>query len=170
MMSPIKRWVGRNLGLALMCLVASSGCGPRALPLGPAGVVTTVGGASVIFYQWKGGPAVMIFSDVQGGHSSAGGGTAGSLYKEQGFESSPDGRRFEWQMETTDGRNIQFRLDGKEYDLSKGTLFLVKTKGGKTEVEQLSRDLSAVSPDANGCKDFAQKDPAVSQFLGAGAN
>jgi hypothetical protein len=32
-------------------------------------------------------------------------------------------------------------------------------------VEQLLRDLSAVPPDAEGCKAFARSDPAVRQFL-----
>ncbi|HJZ58808.1 MAG TPA: hypothetical protein VKE74_27950 [Gemmataceae bacterium] len=61
-------------------------------------------------------------------------------------------------------------MDGKDYDLAKGTLFLVRTKGGKTEVEQLSRDLSAVQPEPESCKTFAQKDPAVSQLLGKGSD
>jgi hypothetical protein len=69
-----------------------------------------------------------------------------------------------------DGRTVKFSLDGKEYDLSKGNLFLVRTKGGKTEVEQLSRDLSAVNPDVESCKDFARKDPAVSKFVGVEGN
>jgi hypothetical protein len=90
------------------------------------------------------------------------------IWKEKGFESSPDGRRFDWQLEKTDGRSVNCQVDGKEYDLAKGTLFLVKTKGGKTEVEQLSRDLSAVKPDTESCKDFARKDSTLSKFLGTG--
>lgn len=113
----------------------------------------------------------MICSDIQGGASSSGENISGPPWvrKEEGFASSLDGRRFDWQLATTDGRSVQCRLDGKEYDLSKGTLFLVKTKGGKNEVEQLSRDLSAVQPEVDSCKAFARKDPAVSKFLGMGA-
>ena len=114
----------------------------------------------------------MICSDIRGGQSSAGETISGPPYvrKEKGFKSSPDGRRFDWELETTDGRGIKCRLDGKDYDLSKGALFLVKTKGGKTEVEQLSRDLSAVQAEAESCKDFAQKEPAVSKLLGKGSD
>jgi hypothetical protein len=112
----------------------------------------------------------MFCADVQHGTSGGGGGTAGPLYKEQGFIAAPDGRRFDYQLETRDGRSLQCRLNGEEYDLSQGALFLVKTKGGRTEVEQLRRDLSTVQPDPESCKDFVRKDPAVSQFLGTGAN
>jgi hypothetical protein len=45
-------------------------------------------------------------------------------------------------------------------------LFLVKTKGGKTEVEQLSTNISAAQADAESIGDFARKEPAVSKFLG----
>jgi hypothetical protein len=86
--------------------------------------------------------------------------------KEEGVQSSGDGRRFEWSLETGDGRAVKCRLDGKEYHLAKGKLFLVKTKGGKTEVEQLSTDVSAVSTDAKSIEDFARMDSAVSKFLG----
>jgi hypothetical protein len=85
--------------------------------------------------------------------------------KEEGVQSAGDGRRLEWSMETSDGRTVKCRLDGKEYDLAKGTLFLVRTKGGKTEAEQLSTDLSAVQTDAKSLEDFARKDAAVSKFL-----
>jgi hypothetical protein len=36
-------------------------------------------------------------------------------------------------------------MDSKKYDLSNGALFFVTTKGGKTEVTQLSRDLQVES-------------------------
>ena len=92
------------------------------------------------------------------------------ISKEEGVQSSGDGRRFEWSMQTSDGRTVKGRLDGKEYDLAKGTLFLVKTKGGKTEVEQLSTDLSAVQPDAKNIEKFARKDAVLSKFLGIKAD
>jgi hypothetical protein len=42
----------------------------------------------------------------------------------------------------------------------------VKIEGDKTEVEQLTRDLSALQADSNNIQDFARKDAAVSKFLG----
>ncbi len=173
MMSLANNWGGRNLGLVLLCLVTSSGC-TRQQPPSPTGLsMTNVGGGSLVFYRWDEGPAaVMICSDIQAGASSEGERLSGPppVRKEIGFISSPDGRRFDWQLETSDGRSVNCQLDGKEYDLTKGTLFLVTTKGGKATVEQLSRDLSAVQPEVESCKGFARMDTAVSKFLGTGAN
>jgi hypothetical protein len=76
----------------------------------------------------------------------------------------------EWQLETTDGSSVKVRLGGKEHDATKGSLFLVKTTGGKTEVEQLAQDLSAVQPDAKSIQEFARKDAVVSKFLGIKAD
>jgi hypothetical protein len=168
----IKSWTGRYHRLLLVSLVLASGCAPQQRPPSPAGLTLAIGSGSLAYYRWKEGPAVMICFDIQGGHGSAGEAVAGPpwVVKQQGFASSVDGRRVDWQLETTDGRSVKCHLDGQEYDLAKGPLFLVKTKGGKTEVEQLSRDLSAVQPDFESCKGFVRKDPAVSRFLGTGAD
>src|SRR5262249_15265738 len=88
----------------------------------------------------------------------------------EGFASSKDGRRFDWQLETTDRRGVKCRVDGKEYDLAKGALFLFKTRGGKTEVEQLSRDQSGVQREVASCTAFVRKEPAVSKLLGKGSD
>jgi hypothetical protein len=169
MMSP-KRLPGRSFVLVLICLLASS-CAQRA-PASPDSLYTTIEDGSIVFFRWKDGPTVMICSDIQAGATSSGENISGPpwLRKEEGFISSVDGRRLDWQVETTAGRSVKCRLDGKEYDLAKGTLFLVKTKGGKTEMEQLSRDLSAVQPDSASCKDFARKDAAVSKLLETAAD
>jgi hypothetical protein len=162
-----------GLGVVLVSWLVS-GCkgslqGSQA-PASPAGIQTTVGNGSVVFYRWQEGPTVMIWSDVTDGSSSSGASAGGPPWHctVNGYKSAPDGRRFEWRLTTTDGQTVQCFLDGKEYDLSQGTLFLVKTKGGKTEIEQLKQDLTAVQPDAESCKEFAEKDPAVSKFLGQG--
>ena len=97
-------------------------------------------------------------------------GAADKTYKAKGWELASDGRRLDWQLETPDGSSIKVRLDGKEYDASKGNLFLVKTKGGKTEVEQLTKDLPAAQADEKGVEAFARKDAAVSKFLGIKAD
>src|SRR5262245_62244048 len=104
---------------------------------------------------------MMICSDTGEGTTSSKDSSAGPPWvrKVEGFAASKDGRRFDWQLETTDGRSVKCRVAGKEYDLAKGALFLVKTKGGKAEVEQLSRDLSAVQPEVESCKAFVRKDP-----------
>jgi hypothetical protein len=174
MISP-KRWAGLSFVLVLVGLPVSSGCQQPAAsqqPASPAGLSLAEGGGSVAFLRWKDGPAVMICSDIQGGTSSSRDSVSGPPWvrKVEGSASSKDGRRFDWQLETTDGRSVRGRVDGKEYDLAKGALFLVKTKGGKTEVEQRRRDLSAVQPELESCRAFVRKDPAVSKLLGTGGD
>jgi hypothetical protein len=139
-------------------------------PQSPAGLSMAIGRGSLAFYRWKDGPTVIICCDIQGGSGSMGESFSGPPWvrKETGSLASPDGRRCDWELETTDGRHVTVHLDNKEYDLQKGTVFLVKTKGGKTEVEQFSRDLSSVQPDNESCKEFARKDSAMSTFLGMG--
>jgi hypothetical protein len=166
MTSRIRKSAG--LGLVLLWL-AASGC--RQLSASkPTGVIVEVGNGSVYLLRWKGGPAVMICSDVKGGTASQGEGWSSTRYKAQASRSAPDGRRCDWELETTDGRSVQCRVNGKDYDLADGTLFLIKTKGGKTVVEQLDQDLSAVEPDEKSCRDFAHKNPAVRKLLGLGAD
>src|SRR5262245_1811971 len=169
-MISLKRWTGWSCGLVLLGLLAASGCQSSQLPASPASLSIAEGDRSMVFLRWKDGPAVMICSDTGGGTTSSRDSLSGPPWvrKVEGFASSKDGRRFDWQLETADGRSVRCRVAGKEYDLAKGTLFLVKTRGGKTAVEQLSRDLSAVQAEVESCKQFARKDPAVSKLLGKG--
>jgi hypothetical protein len=69
-------------------------------------------------------------------------------------------------MDTMDGRSVRTLLDGKEYDLGKGNVFLVKTTGGKTEVEQLALDLSIVEPNHKSCEAYARKNEKLRKFPG----
>jgi hypothetical protein len=171
MICPQQR-IGRIGGLVVLgALALMSGC-QSAQPASPIGQIVAIGDGTVSFLRWPDGPAVMICCDVQAGTSSQGDRISGPPWvrKVEGSVASKDGRQVNWEVETTDGRSVKCRVDGKEYDPAKGTLFLVRTKGGKTEVEQLSRDLSAVQPVAESCQKFAENDPAVSKLLGKGSD
>jgi hypothetical protein len=173
-----KNQTGRIAGLGLMCIVAVSGCRqqppnqPEEISISYGG--TTLGKGTVSYSQFKGrhkgapgGQTVMICSDFNGNHASG----PGDISKHQGSQSSTDGkRRLDWQTERTEGWNVKVRLNGKEYDASKGAVFLVKTEGDKTEVEQLVKDLSALQADPKSVEEFARKDAAVSKFLGIKAD
>jgi hypothetical protein len=130
----------------------------------------------VRFIQYKGpggSQAVIICLDSRGDASfNEGSAAAGpdNIYKEKGSESWGNGRRWEWQVETTDGSSIKVWLDGKAYDASKGNVFLVTTKGGRNEVEQHDRDLPAVQPDWKSVEAFAGTDAVLSKFLGVKAD
>jgi len=49
-----------------------------------------------------------------------------------------DGRRVEWQVQTTDGETAQFWINNVDYDLGAGALFILTTRNGTTDVRQLS--------------------------------
>jgi hypothetical protein len=170
-------WAGRTVGLLLVFL-ALTGCRQHLVELPRTGISVAIGEGTVFFVRWKGGPAVMICTDfsprsdrapVHTDHTSHNA-YPPLVSREGGSQSSGDGRRFEWSVETADGRSIKCRLDEKEYDASKGTLFLVKTKGGKTEVEQLAKVLSSVPADSRSVEEFVRKDGTVSKFLGIKAD
>jgi len=91
-----------------------------------------------------------------------------SVRKSDGSVSAQDGRKLEWLLEEKEGQKIRCRVNDKDFDLDKGTLFLVKTKGVETEIEQISQDLSAVKPDIESFKDFARKNPAISKLIELG--
>jgi hypothetical protein len=69
-------------------------------------------------------------------------------------------------LETKDGKLVNCRINGKEYDLSKGTLFVIKAKGHQVEVHQLKRDLTIIPFDADGCKETLEKDKEIRELLG----
>jgi hypothetical protein len=70
-----------------------------------------------------------------------------------------------WKLETTDGKTAMLSLNAQQYDLSKGALFLVKTAGGQTQVQQIKTDLSMIQPTNEGCKAFSEANPDVSNFI-----
>jgi hypothetical protein len=165
MKSLFKNRAMRIAGLILACVVSMSGC--RQQPPEEFSQYfgsMTLGKGSIIYGHFKGqhqgvqgGQWVVICCDIAG---------SSSIGLGQGYQSSSDGRRLDWQTERTEGWNVRVRLNGKEYDTSKGALFLVKVEGDKTEVEQLATDLSAFQSDTRSIQEFVQKDAAVSKFLG----
>lgn len=117
--------------------------------------------------RWKEGLALMIWHDVPGSFMSEGSGsTTDPVYRIHGYAESQDGLRFDWELETSDGKTAQFRIDNTSYDLADGALFIITTKNGETEVKQLRRDLSGVQAKHESCVAFAKSDPEVARFIG----
>jgi len=164
-MAPVKRWRGKTIVLVLLI---ASGCRGSPQPEPPLLSFAEKDG-TVFFLRLKEVGTIIICCDIPGGAGGIKNSWSGPppVGKSEGYASAKDGRREDWKFETTDGgRSVKFSVNGKEYDLSSGGLFLVKTKGGKTEVEQLNQDLSAVQPDEESCRSFVRKDPAISKLLG----
>jgi hypothetical protein len=122
----------------------------------------------VTYLKWKEGASLLLVDDIfLGGshHSGGSGSTNNPIYSGSGSAKAADGGAYKWQVETTDGKAVKFSIDGKEYDLSKGSLFVMKVKGDKTEVHQLKRDLSTIPFDTRKCEEALKKDAEVMKLL-----
>jgi len=168
-------FLGALAVLAALLAAGTAGCVPPSTPPDAdvvAGVVDQVG---YEFMRWEEGLAIMIWHDAparSGTSSTSGAGplTHGTPFRIEGYAESQDGHRFEWQVETDDGRTALFSLDDVRYDLSDGTVFIVRTGEGANEVTQLDGDLSHVDPDHASCVAFARNDSHLARFLESAAS
>jgi hypothetical protein len=112
----------------------------------------------------EGGLSLVIWSDLQGkGGNTCHSGLFGSHC--EGFFSSADGRRIDWEWKAPKEKGGDFQINGTSYELANGTLFLVSTKGGKVRVTQLDVDLSRVKSGKRGFEAFVKTEPRVAQFI-----
>ncbi|MCP5101653.1 MAG: hypothetical protein GY943_39415 [Chloroflexi bacterium] len=120
--------------------------------------------AGYLFLQWAEGLEIMVWHD--GNRSSTCGSTAvtDQPYKLECSIESLDGH-VDWRAETHDGITAQFEIDNVHYDLARGTLFLIQTRGGQIEVTQLARDFSTVGQERESIISFAEDDPDISEFI-----
>ncbi len=160
--------------LLVLAVLALSGCMTRSTPPGASTAAGAVGAGAYTFLQCNEGLTIMIWDDIGESHSNHGtGSTSDPVFRQSGQAESPDGRSYYYQVESEDGISGRFTIDGKEFDLSQGTLFLVKTRGGETRVQQLSRDLLEVSFDEVSFNNeafwgFAASDPDVAELISHG--
>jgi hypothetical protein len=153
--------------LAALLVVPLSACSPGSTPPGPYAAYGTVGQVGYVYYRWKEGLALMIWHDIAGSSMSSGSGsTTDPVYRLHGYAESQDGRRLDWELQTSDGMTAQFEIDNTSYDLLDGALFIITTQGGETDVRQLERDLSDVQTNHESCLAFARSDPDLVKFIG----
>jgi hypothetical protein len=84
-------------------------------------------------------PALVIWSDIGGGFDASWDKTRNAV-KYAGRYSTRAGREFVAEGYTADGTSGPVTIDGQNFDLQAGALFLVATSGEKTVVKQLKRD------------------------------
>jgi hypothetical protein len=152
------------LSIIFLFLVA---CG-RTTPPGPNAVFgAAVGQASYLLLDWQEGLRIMIWDDiVDGGHGNSGSGsTSDPVYHESGSAQAADGRGYEYNVETSDGQQADFTIDGRPYDLEQGRLFLIRTAGDETQVQQLDLDLSGLTPTNDGIVAFGRETPEIAAFI-----
>lgn len=110
---------------------------------------------------------VLFVDNVKGSHHSGGSGsTDNPVHTARGSAGNVDAGGYQWQLETMDGKSANCRINGTDYDLSKGGLFVITTKGEQAEVNQLKRDLSTIPFDTDGCREPLVKDTEIRKALG----
>lgn len=155
--------------VAIILAIASAGCGTRTTPPGPTTIGTSAPGMNITYLHWNEGLAVLFVDNVKGARSAKGSGSTRSpVYLETGSGGSPGSAQYRWKLETTDGKSASLTIDGKDFDLSAGTVFVLKAKGNDIEIHQLQRELSTIPFDAEGCKEHLQKDAEISKILATG--
>jgi hypothetical protein len=168
-------WAGDRTAALLLTallggLVLVGGCTPRTTPPGPATLSSSGRDLTFTYLQWPQGLTVLLVDDIQPGdhHSHGDGSTSNPVWTESGSASALTGRGYSWQLKTADGKTATFHLDGQDYDLAKGGLFVIRTKGEQVQVHQRQQDLATIPFDVQGCQEHLEKDPEVKKLLGAG--
>jgi hypothetical protein len=108
------------------------------------------------------GVRLVLWSDTS--LSSHGSGTVRRTFVDGHFTGAA-GRSVEYLCETTDGRTARIEIDGKMFDLSQGSLFLVSTQQEKPRVAQLAQDTTNFPNEAGALREFALANAEISKFF-----
>ncbi len=158
-----KRWL--VVPLALLALVVG-GCAGKSTPPGADMAYGSVEGAGYTFMRWQEGLALMIWQrDTNFLMCEGEGSTRDQIYELNCQAESDDGYRLDWTIQTADGQTAQLEMDNATYDLSGGTLLLIKAGDAGLEVIQLDRDLSGLPFDHDRIAAFATSDPDIAGFI-----
>jgi hypothetical protein len=144
-----------------------SSCLMRATPPGPNSASGSIEGVSYTFHQWAQGLSVMIWHNLLPGTSSCGGSgsTSDPIYREECTVEDADGRSLEWQIHTTDGVTAEMWINGTEYNLANGRLFLIEYQNDTPQIVQLQDNLANLAANDESITAFAQANQDISNFI-----
>jgi len=163
-------WSLRSFVLVVLAgaLVAVAGCQPESTIGGPAMLTSSGSGISFTYLKWDSGRRILLVDDIGGGRgSSSSSSSSDPLSHSKGYAGKEGAPNYKWTCDAND-TSATFKIDGTEYDLANGALFVVKAKDGKIEVHQLKRDLSAILYEAEGCRQAIEKDVEIQKLLKGG--
>ena len=160
----------RLIPLLFIALVVLTACQIRATPPGPDTHLGVVDETGYTLFHWDEGLRIFIWDDLrEGGWVSSGGSTEDAVYRLEGLAEAPDGRSYRYILGTEDGQTASLTIADETFDVQQGRLFIVRTKRGAIEVEQLQRDLSTIPLSHDGIGAFGRADSAVAAFIAANA-
>ena len=161
---------GRNIGFssAILLILAMVACA-QFTPPGPNALGGSIDQTSYLLLEWPDGLRILIWDDISEGglhsHTEMKIATNDPVFLQSGGARASDGRTYEYSLETKDGLQAEFTIDGSPYDLGLGKLFLIRTAGGVTQVEQLDLDLSDLSPTNAGIEHFGRQAEEIARFI-----
>ncbi len=98
--------------------------------------------------------AILLIDNITKAHQSSGkGSTSDPVHRQTGSAESKEGNRYDWKFETADGLSADIEIDGKNYDIGKGAVFVIAANKKETTVDQIDLDLSNLS-DVESCRNF----------------
>jgi hypothetical protein len=124
------------------------------------------GGIEIEHQSCDGRVYLVVAADgCSGGSSSSESGPMGSTTR--GRLNAVDGRKIAWSCTTVDGTRGTATIDGQQFDLANGAVFLVWAKEKKTKVEQLALDMSKLrgGPVPQKLRGLAEANPRIAAFF-----
>jgi hypothetical protein len=106
-----------------------------------------------------------LFYDGNAGFGTEAGSSTNGRIEWHSTVKAGDGRAVQLKAGTTDGKAWTVTVNGKEYGLDDGALFLVQTRGASAKVTQVKQDLSALLPTSETWQRLAKESPEVKEFL-----
>jgi hypothetical protein len=151
--------------LLILGLVAS-GCSGKRTPPGPDSAYGTFESAAYNLFRWEEGPSILIWHDAsESGTCHGSGSTEDPVYHMNCNAQGADGTELVWSLESSDGETVEMQINGVDYDLSDGNLFLIRTQEGETEIMQLQKDLTGITLERDSIVRFGSSDPDISTFV-----
>jgi len=151
-------------GATVLVLLVLTGCA-KPTPPGCDTGVGRAGGGSVLYTAREGHVLAVAWTDLPLA------GTSGKLSRVPGRAENTiaveagDGRRVELAAVTADGVTWAVSLNGRDYPLVDGAVFLVRTRGGNAQVTQVRRDVSRLPATSEEWDRLAGEIPEVKAFV-----
>jgi hypothetical protein len=121
--------------------------------------------ASVNIGLYANSPALVVWSDGQGGSFNASWDRTRKAVHYEGTFTSRGGRNVAVHCYTSNGKAGPVTIGDQTFELGSGSLFLVASSGLKTVVKQLGRDLSKLGSDSEGFQANAMADSEIKAFF-----
>jgi hypothetical protein len=120
---------------------------------------------------FRGDLAIVVWTDLvdapPGGsiRSASGASTSATQAEYHAERDANDGRTVQWRASTKDGKSGTVTLNGKDYRLEEGAVFLVRTADGPARITQVKQDLSGLKPGLATWDRLRKENTEVNEFV-----